>query len=438
MELAFAGLQLLFAPFMDRLERLPGPQHDALATAFGLRDGDAPDRFLVGLAVLSLLSDAAEERPLVCVVDDAQWLDAASAQALAFVARRLGAESIGLVLAVRESAGERHFDGTAELVVGGLDDGDARELLEAVVAGPLDARVRDRIVAETRGNPLALLELPRGRTPAELAGGFGLDGGPALSGRIEERFQERLAELPPATRLLLVVAAAEPVGDPLLLWETADKLRIDAGAAAPAADAGLIELRGQVRFRHPLVRSAVYHAAAPEDRRRVHQALADATDAGVDPDRRAWHRAQATAGLDEDVAAELEHSAGRAGARGGVAAAGAFHERAAELTPDPVHRARRALVAAQYKHQAGARDAALRLLARAEAGPLDELDRARAQLLRAQITSRPTAWCVAAMRARSPPRCSPPIGSPPRARVICSWTRSPSSRARATPLGRRP
>jgi hypothetical protein len=211
MELAFAGLQLLCAPFMDRLERLPGPQHDALATAFGLRDGDAPDRFLVGLAVLSLLSDAAEERPLVCVVDDAQWLDAASAQALAFVARRLGAESIGLVLAVRESAGERHFDGTAELVVGGLDDGDARELLEAVVAGPLDVRVRDRIVAETRGNPLTLLELPRGRTPAELAGGFGLDGGPALSGRIEERFQERLAELPPATRLLLVVAAAEPV-----------------------------------------------------------------------------------------------------------------------------------------------------------------------------------------------------------------------------------
>ena len=215
MELAFAGLQQLCAPFADRLERLPGPQRDALGTAFGVRDGDAPDRFLVGLAVLSLLSDAAEEKPLVCVVDDAQWLDAASAQALAFVARRLGAESVGLVLAVRDTGGERPFDGLPELVVGGLDDGDARALLEAVVAGPLDARVRDRIVAETRGNPLALLELPRGRTPAELAGGFGLNGGPALSGRIEERFQQRLAELPPATRLLLLVAAAEPVGDPL-------------------------------------------------------------------------------------------------------------------------------------------------------------------------------------------------------------------------------
>ena len=179
---------------MDRLERLPGPQRDALGTAFGLRDGDAPDRFLVGLAALSLLSDAAEERPLVCVVDDAQWLDGASAQALAFVARRLGAESVGLVFAVREPAGEPHLDGLAELVVGGLDDHDAQALLEAVVAGPLDERVRDRIVAETHGNPLALLELPRGRTPAELAGGFGLDGGPALSGRIEERFQERLAD----------------------------------------------------------------------------------------------------------------------------------------------------------------------------------------------------------------------------------------------------
>ena len=396
MELAFAGLHQLCAPFVDRLERLPGPQREALGTAFGLRDGDAPDRFLVGLAVLSLLSDVAEERPLVCVVDDAQWLDGASAQALAFVARRLGAESVGLVFAVREPAGERHLDGLAELVVGGLDDGDAQALLEAVVAGPLDERVRDRIVAETRGNPLALLELPRGRTPAELAGGFGLNGGPALAGRIEERFQERLAELPPATRLLLLVAAAEPVGDPLLVWKAAAALGIEAGAAAPATAAGLVELGAQVRFRHPLVRSAVYGAAAPEDRRRVHEALAEATDADVDPDRRAWHRAQATAGLDEDVAAELERSAGRARARGGLAAGAAFHERAAELTPDPKRRARRALAAAQGKHQAGAPDAALRLLAMAQAGPLDELEQARAQLLHAQIT-------FAATRGRDAP-----------------------------------
>jgi DNA-binding CsgD family transcriptional regulator len=385
MELAFAGLHQLCAAFVARLEHLPGPQRDALGTAFGLHDGDPPDRFLVGLGVLSLLSDAAEERPLVCLVDDAQWIDAASAQALAFVARRLGAESVGLLFAARETPGERHFDGVAELVVDGLDDRDAHELLEAVVVGRLDERVRDRIVAETRGNPLALLELPRGRTPAELAGGFRLEGGPTLPGRLEERFQERLAEVPPATRLLLLVAAAEPVGDPLLLWKAAAALEIEAGAAAPAADAGLVEVAAQVRFHHPLVRSAVYRAAAPDDRRRVHQALADATDADVDPDRRAWHRAQATAGLDEDVAAELEHSAARARARGGLAAGAAFHERAAELTPDPRRRAQRALGAAQSKHHAGAPDAALRLLALAQAGPLDELDSARAQLLHAQI-----------------------------------------------------
>jgi DNA-binding CsgD family transcriptional regulator len=387
MELAYAGLQQLCAPFLDRVERLPGPQRDALGTAFGLRDGDAPDRFRVGLAVLSLLSDVAEDRPLVCVVDDAQWLDAASAQALAFVARRLGAESVGLVFAVREPSAERRFDGLPELVVGGLDDGDALELLATVVTGPLDERVRDRIVAEARGNPLALLELPRGLTPAELAGGFGLfDDGPALSGRIEQSFRERLASLPPPTRLLLLVAAAEPVGDPVLVWRAAAQLGIGPDAAAPAAAAGLIDFGAQVRFRHPLVRSAVKAAAAPDEGHRVHRALADVTDADLDPDRRAWHLAHATAGLDEDVAAELERSAGRARARGGLAAGAAFHERAVELTPDPKRRAQRALLAAKGKHQAGANEAALRLLAVARAGPLDELEEARAQLLHAQLT----------------------------------------------------
>src|SRR5215468_10631644 len=257
MELAYAGLQQLCAPFLDRLERLPGPQRDALGVAFGLRDGDAPDRFLVGLAVLSLLSDIAGRRPLVCVVDDAQWLDAASAQALAFVARRLGAESAGLVFAVREPSRERHLEGLPELAVGGLDDHDAQELLRTVVAGPLDERVRDRIVAETRGNPLALLELPRGRTPAELAGGFGLTDGPALSGRIEGRFRERLDALPPSTRQLLLVAAAESTGDPPLIWRAAAQLGIGPDAAAPAMAAGLVEFGTDVRFRHPLVRSAV-------------------------------------------------------------------------------------------------------------------------------------------------------------------------------------
>ena len=384
MELAYAGLQQLCAPFLHALDRLPGPQRGALGIAFGLRDGAAPDRFLVGLAALSLLSDSAEQRPLVCLVDDAQWLDAASAQALAFVARRLGAESVGLVFAVREPGGEGHLERLPEMTVGGLDDRAARELLRTVLAGPLDERVRDRIVAETRGNPLALLELPRGRTPAELAGGFGLSGGPAVPGRIEQNFRERVAALPRSTRLLLLIAAAEPTGDPVLVWRAAAALGI--GPDAAAAGVSLLEVGAQVRFGHPLVRSAVYGAGTPEERRRVHRALADATDAGADPDRRAWHRAQATAGLDEDVADELEHSAGRARARGGMAAGAAFHERAAELTPDLKLRAQRALLAAQCKHLAGAPDAALRLLAIAQAGPLDEHGRARAQLLRAQIT----------------------------------------------------
>jgi DNA-binding CsgD family transcriptional regulator len=385
MELAYAGMQQLCAPFLDRVERLPGPQRDALGTAFGLRDGDAPDRFLVGLAGLSLLSAVAEERPLVCVLDDAQWLDAASAQALTFVARRLGAESVGLVFAVRKPLGDRYLEGLPELVVPGLDDAAARELLAGVVTGPIDERVRDRILAETRGNPLALLELPRGRRLAELAGGFGLSGEPALSARIEQSFIERLAPLPPVTRLLILVAAAEPVGDPLLVWRAAAELGIGPDAAAPATAAGLIDFGPQVRFRHPLVRSAVYGAGAPEERRRAHRALADATDADIDPDRRAWHRAHATVGLDEDVAAELERSAGRARARGGLAAGAAFHERAAELTPDPRRRAQRSLLAAKAKHQAGANDTALRLLAMAQAGPLDELEQARAQLLHAEI-----------------------------------------------------
>jgi DNA-binding CsgD family transcriptional regulator len=386
MELAYAGLQQLCAPFLDRLEGLPGPQRDALGSAFGLRDGEAPDRFLVGLAVLSLLTDVAEDRPLVCIVDDAQWLDTASAQALTFVARRLGAESVGLVFAEREPFGERHFEGLPELILFGLNDPEARELLARVVTGPLDERVRDRIVAETSGNPLALLELPRGRTLAELAGGFGLANGPALSGRIEQAFRERLATLPSSTRLLLLVAAAEPVGDPVVVWRAAAELGIGPNAAAPGTAAGLVNFGAQVRFRHPLVRSAVYGAALPEERQHVHRALAEATDPDADPDRRAWHRANATTGLDEDVAAELQHSAGRARARGGLAAGAAFHERAVELTPDPRRRARRALLAANVKYQAGASDAALQLLALAQAGPLGELERARAQLLHAQIT----------------------------------------------------
>jgi DNA-binding CsgD family transcriptional regulator len=381
MELAFATLQQLCAPMLERLDRLPAPQQDALGVAFGQRAGNPPDRFLVGLAVVSLLAEVAHEQPLLCVVDDAQWLDRASAQALVFVARRMLAESVALVLVTREPS--EALTGFPELVVEGLRNGDARALLGSSLRVPLDERVRERLVAETRGNPLALLELPRAFTPAQLAGGFGLLDVPGLSGRIEDSFRLRLAALAADTQQLLLVAAAEPVGDPVLVWRAAGRLGI--GVQAAAETDGLLVIGASVTFRHPLVRSSVYRAASPENRRVVHRALADATDPEVDPDRRAWHLAQATQGFDEDVASELERSASRAQARGGLAATAAFLERASVLTPDPSRRARRALAAAQAKHQAGAFDAALRLIAIAESGPLDELQRARVELLRGQI-----------------------------------------------------
>jgi DNA-binding CsgD family transcriptional regulator len=383
MELAFAGLHQLLAPMLDHLERLPVPQRDALQTALGISPGSAPDRFLVALAVLSLLSDAAEERPLICVVDDEHWLDRASAQVLAFVARRLDAESVGLVLAARKPSDD--LAGLPELVLEGLREGDARALLDSALTGPLDARVRDQIIAETCGNPLALLELVRGLTPAELAGGFGLPGAAPLSRSIEESFRRRLGELPAETRRLLQLAAADPAGDPVLVWRAAERLGIPAQAATPAAEAGLLEFGARVRFRHPLVRSAAYLSAALQERQDAHRALADATDPEIDPDRRAWHRAQATPGPDEQVAEELARSAGRAHARGGLAAAAAFLERAAMLTPEPARRAQRLLAAATAKRDAGAPDVALGLLVAVEAGPLDELARARVDLLRGQI-----------------------------------------------------
>jgi DNA-binding CsgD family transcriptional regulator/tetratricopeptide (TPR) repeat protein len=385
MELAFAGLHLLCTPMLDHLEGLPGPQRDALRTAFGLARGAAPGRFLVGLAVLGLLSEVAEEQPLLCVIDDAQWLDRESLNVLEFVARRLLAESVGLVFAARTSAEEQPLGDLPELVLEGLREGDARGLLHSVIKWPLDERVRDRIVAETRGNPLALMELPRGLTPAELAGGFGLPGAQALSRRIEVSFQRRLAPLPVQTQRLLLLAATEPLGDAVLVWRAAERLGIETAAADAAESEGLVELGGRVRFRHPLVRSAIYSSASPHERREVHRALAQATDPAVDPDRRAWHRAQAAEGLDEEVASDLERSAGRAQSRGGLAAAAAFLERAARLTPSPARRGERALAAAQAKAQSGAPDAALGLLATAEAGPLNELECAQVDLLRAQI-----------------------------------------------------
>jgi DNA-binding CsgD family transcriptional regulator len=388
MELAFAGLHQLFVPVMEHLDRLPGPQRDALATAFGLRAGSAPDRFLVGLAVLSLLAEAAEERPLLCVVDDVQWLDQVSAQTLAFVARRLLAERVAMVFAVRASApgpGDDPLVGLREFEVPGLGGGDARALLDSVFPGRLDERVRDRIVAETRGNPLALLELPRGLTAAELAGGFGRPDARPLASQIEQSFLRRIRSLPAATQRLLLVAAAEPVGDGSLLRQAAERLAIGADAATEAEAAGLIEFGARVRFRHPLVRSAAYRTASPGDRRDAHRALAASTDPETDPDRRAWHRAHAAVEPDEAVAGELERSADRAQARGGIAAAAAFLRRATELTPDPARRGARALAAARATFEAGAPDAALELVAAAELGPLDDLQRGRLARLRAQI-----------------------------------------------------
>jgi DNA-binding CsgD family transcriptional regulator/tetratricopeptide (TPR) repeat protein len=383
MELAFAGLHQLLTPMLDRLQRLPAPQREALQTALGLRSGSTPDRFLVGLATLNLLADVAEEHPLICLVDDAQWLDQASAQVLGFVARRLEAESVGLVFAARAPGDE--LTGLPELVVEGLPEADARALLDAALTGPLDAQVTDRLVAETGGNPLALLELPRGLTPAELAGGFALPNAMALPGRIEESFRRRLEALPEETRSLLLVAAAEPVGDPVLLWQAAEQLGIPAQAATPAAEAGLLEVGARVRFRHPLVRSAAYRPASLPQRQDVHRALAEATDPELDPDRRAWHQAHATPGPDEQVAAELESSAARAQARGGLAAAAAFLQRAVALTRDPARRTDRALAAAQASLQAGAFEAALGLVATAAAGALDDFQHARVDLVRGHV-----------------------------------------------------
>jgi DNA-binding CsgD family transcriptional regulator len=380
MELAYSGLHQLCAPLLDHLERLPDPQRLALATVFGLSDGPAPDRFLVGLATLTLLADVADHDPLICVLEDAQWLDQVSVQILAFVARRLLAERVAIVCAARTGIGDGVLAGLPELEVGGLDASDALALLLENLQGPMDATVSQRIVAESHGNPLALLELPRTWSVTELAGGFGLP----VTGRIEDSYV-RLRQLPADTQLLVLAAAAEPAGDPVLLRRAAERLEIDMAAADVAADAGLLTIGGRAEFAHPLVRSCAYRSAAAHDRHRVHQALAEAIDAEADPDRRAWHRACAATWPDEEVAAELERSAGRAQARGGIAAAAAFLQRSVELTIDPTQRAQRALTAAQVSMQAGAFDAALGLLAGAEAGPHDEfhqacVDRTRAQL----------------------------------------------------------
>jgi DNA-binding CsgD family transcriptional regulator/tetratricopeptide (TPR) repeat protein len=385
MELAFAGLHQLCRPFLDHLDVLPAPQYEALAVAFGLRAGDPPDRFLIGLATLSLLAEVSKRQPLLCVVDDAQWFDTASLQTLTFVARRMVAERIALVFAARDRNGANSFEGIPELLLEGLGEEDARALLRVVLAGPGDPRVIDRIVAETRGIPLALLELPRGLSPAQLASGFGLPGAQSVPASVEEKYVDVLRELPDDTRRLLVVAAAEPMGDAVLTWRAAEALGVGLTAVGPAEAAGLVRFGTRIEFRHPLVRSAVYASAAPDELRAAHAALAAATDPVADPDRRTWHRSQSVAGTDDEVAAELDESSSRAESRGGVAAAAAFMARAVELSSDKAHRNARAIAAARAYHQAGRTDDALRLVAIAEAGGPGERGRARIDLLRAQI-----------------------------------------------------
>jgi DNA-binding CsgD family transcriptional regulator len=385
MELPFAGLHQLCAPMLANIDSLPDPQQNALGVAFGLTSGNAPDRFLVALATLSLLAEVARRRPLLCLVDDAHWLDAASAQVLGFVARRILAESVLMLFAIREPTEDRYLLGLPELTLHGLSDDEARGLLIAATPGPFDPQVRNRIVAETLGNPLALLELPKGMTAAELAGGFPIPHSRDLPGQIEDRFQRRLEALPEATQRLMLLASADPTGDAALLWRAAQTLGVGRDAAEVPDAEQLVEIGATVRFRHPLVRSAIYSGAASEDQRAVHLALAGAMDPQTDPDRRAWHRALAAAGPDEEVAIELERSASRAQSRGGLAAAAAFLDRSAQLTPDRARRAERTLTAAQATFQTGAFDTSLRLLNAAETGALDELQSARVDLLRGQI-----------------------------------------------------
>ncbi|WP_308286679.1 helix-turn-helix transcriptional regulator [Streptomyces griseorubiginosus] len=394
-ELAFATLHQLCVPLLDRLPNLPEPQRTALETVFGLRTGTPPERFLVGLAVLGLLSDASEGQPLLCVVDDAHWMDRVSAQVLGFVARRLLAESVALVFGARERA--QDLLGLPELEVTGLHDADARALLDSVTYSALDAQVRDRIVAETRGNPLALLELPRGLTISQMAGGFGLLHTDVLPGRIEQSFVSRIEALPERTRQLLLVAAAEPVGDPALVWRAADRLGARPRTALAGGTDGLLSFDARVTFRHPLVRSAVYRSATKEERRSAHLALAEVTDARLDPDRRAWHLASAAAGPDESVAVELERSAGRAQSRGGLAAAAAFLQRSVALTVDSSRRADRALAAADTTLRAGDPEAARRLADIAGRDARTEFQHARAQLAHSRIA------CAAGLDGRAPP-----------------------------------
>ena len=384
MELAYAGVQQLCAPLLGSLDRLPGPQKNALQVAFGLRDGAAPDRLMVSLAVLSLLADAGAQRPTICLIDDAQWVDRASLQALAFAGRRLSADPVAMIFAARDLQAEQELAALPQMHLGGLTDADARVLLSSMMPARLDDIVRDNILSEADGNPLALLELHRALPRAQLAGGYGLTAAKPLAARIEQTYGQRLRELPSQTRMLLLLAAAEPTGEPSWLWAAAARLGIGADAGVPAERSGLVSVDTRLRFRHPLVRSAIYRDAVPSQRRQAHAALADVISGRLADEHRAWHHAHATEAPSEGVAVELVQSAERARRRGGSAAAAAFLAYAVELTPDPVRRAERALAAALSKLEAGDPEAAARLL-EAVTGADDELLGVRADLVRAKI-----------------------------------------------------
>ena len=385
LELPLAALHQLCGPLLGEVETVPAHQEEALRVALGLAAGPPPDRFVVGLAVLNVLAEVAAKQPLVVLVDDAQWLDEPSRQVLGVVARRLLGESVLLALAVRETGEDHMFGGLPELAVEGLGPDDARALLTAATPGQLDERVRERLVAETRGNPLALLELVRGMTDAELGGGFALPVTSLPTGLLEDHYLTRVRALPEPTQRLLLIAAADATGDPTLLWRAAQSVGLGHDAAEPARAEQLLEIGSGVRFRHPLMRAAAYAAGSAEQRRAAHRALAEAIDPEADPDRRVWHLAAAATGPDESVAAELERSAERAQARAGVAGAAAFLQRSVALTEEPARRADRALAAAHAHLHAGAFDVGLGVLAEAEADAVDDLQRARVEQLRAEI-----------------------------------------------------
>ena len=386
MELGFAALHQLLYPFLGRLHDLPGPQREALLSAFGLTDSQPADRFLLGLATLSLLADVASDEGLLVIIDDAQWLDRESADAIGFAARRLDADPIGFLFALRDpNPRSVRFDGLEELDLGGLAPADARRVLAANTTHRVDDPTLDRILDECRGNPLALVEVAAELVPGRIAGGSLVLEPVPLSGQLEARFLETVAALPPATQTLLLIGAADPTGQPSRLWQACDLLDVPRGAAGPAEEVGLLTIGSVVTFRHPLIRSAVYHGSSASARRLIHSVLATVTDQVKDADRYAWHRASSVIDVDGDVADELEAAAGRAKARGGYAATAAFLTRAADLTPDSPIRIRRLLSAAEATVTAGEPEAARYHLELIKGQLHEPLDRARTELVHAMV-----------------------------------------------------